>query len=306
MSVSLSVPGRVDRVGPLHRTPFAIRSRPASSKTGTTFRPSIARPWLTSRFTWRQASLPAVARSAAGERPRWPHKQRLRGDGLESGREPAVQKGLDEILSRLAPGRFGCRPRKNAGQSVIRKPVDLEIYLQGPPVRPVIAVEVANVNTTQLVGETCRLYYDSCPLKLLVLGDRTVPPDGKAQCELLLARLYGQDSIANTPARVVWYHDDAAVAPALFELLLLPSGPERKTATGSAELGFPGVAVSAGDATSTPCPVCGERVTTATRRRHEVCEIREEDERRQGATPPAIEEPPPSWDNTVRRIEERR
>lgn len=225
---------------------------------------------------------------------------------MESGTEPVVQKGLDEILSRLAPGRFGCRPRKNAGQSIIRKPVDLEVYLKGPPVRPVIAVEVANVNTTQLVGETCRLYYDSCPLKLLVLGDRNVPPDGKAQCELLLARLYGQDSIANTPARVVWYHDDDAVARALAELLLLPYGPEHKTATGSAELGFPGAAGSAENATSDHCPVCGEPVTAATRRRHEVCEVREEDEQRQGATPPLIEEAPPSWDNIVRRIEEGR
>jgi hypothetical protein len=222
---------------------------------------------------------------------------------LESGTEPAIQKGLDEILSRLAPGRFACRLRKNAGQSVIRKPVDLEIYLKGPPVRPVIAVEVANVNTTQLVGETCRLYYDSCPLKLLVLGDRNVPPDGKAQCELLLARLYGQDSIANTPARVVWYYDDDSVALALSELLLLPYGPQHKTAA-DAELGLPGAAVSAGNATNAYCRICGEAVTAATRRRHEVCEIREEDERRQGARSPEVEGTPPSWDNSVRRIEE--
>ena len=89
----------------------------------------------------------------------------------------------------------------------------------------VIAVEVANVNTTQLVCETCRLYFDTCPLKILVLGDRNVPRDGKEQCELLLARLYGQDRIETTPARVVWFHDDAASAQALTELLLLNSAP---------------------------------------------------------------------------------
>lgn len=140
-----------------------------------------------------------------------------------SGSENDVQAGLQTILDHLAPGRFWCTTRKNSGGSMIRKPVDLEIRLKDGAA--VIAVEVANVNTTQLVGETCRLYYDSCPLKILVLGDRNVPRDGKEQCELLLARLYGQDRIENTPARVVWFHDDAAIAHALTELLLLGSVP---------------------------------------------------------------------------------
>ena len=147
-----------------------------------------------------------------------------------SGSENDVQAGLQTILDRLAPGRFWCTSRKNSGASMIRKPVDLEIRSKGGPA--VIAVEVANVNTTQLVGETCRLYFDTCFLKILVLGDRNVPRDGKEQCELLLARLYGQDRIENTPARVVWFHDDAAAAQALAELLLLNSVPAVGLATG--------------------------------------------------------------------------
>jgi hypothetical protein len=138
-----------------------------------------------------------------------------------SGSEPDVMAGLQSILDRLAPGRFLSVYRKNSGRSMIGKPVDLEIRLNVGITRPLIAVEVANVNTTQLVGETCRLYYDICPIKLLVLGDRNVPPNGKQQCEVLLARLYGQDDIHNTPARVVKFSDDAAIEKALAELLLL-------------------------------------------------------------------------------------
>lgn len=140
---------------------------------------------------------------------------------MRSGNETDVQQGLQEILDRLAPGRFDVRVRKNSGGSMIGKPVDLEIRLKEGPPRVATAVEVANVNTTQLVGETCRLYYDTCPRKLLVLGDRNVPSNGKEQCETLLARLYGQDSIKNTPARVVWWDDDAGITEALSELLLL-------------------------------------------------------------------------------------
>jgi len=140
---------------------------------------------------------------------------------LNAGDEETVRAGLEGILSRMAPGRFGCRVRKSAGGSVIGKPVDLEVYRIAPPSGAVIAVEVANVNTTQLVGETCRLYYDTCPLKLLVLGDRNVPANGGEQCELLLTRLYGQGRIEHTPARVVWYHDDPGIGRALSDLLLL-------------------------------------------------------------------------------------
>ena len=51
----------------------------------------------------------------------------------------------------------------------------LKISMAGDLNKAVVAIEVVNVNTTQLVGEMCRLYFDSCPLKLLILGDRNVP-----------------------------------------------------------------------------------------------------------------------------------
>lgn len=141
---------------------------------------------------------------------------------MRSGSEPDVKDGLQTILDRLAPGRFISTFRKASGGSMIGKPVDLEIRASKVGAqRALVAVEVANVNTTQLVGETCRLYYDTCPAKLLVLGDRNVPPNGKTQCEVLLRRLYGQDSIENTPARVVIFSDDMAIEKALADLLLL-------------------------------------------------------------------------------------
>jgi hypothetical protein len=141
---------------------------------------------------------------------------------MQSGSEADVRAGLQLMLDRLVPGRFLTTERKTLGRSMIGKPVDLEIRLNiGTRPRPLIAVEVANVNTTQLVGETCRLYYDICPLKLLVLGDRNISPNGQTQCEVLLARLYGQDDIEHTPARVVSYADDAAVERALSDLLLI-------------------------------------------------------------------------------------
>ena len=75
-----------------------------------------------------------------------------------SGNEVDVRTGLQEMLDRLAPGRFRCVERKTAGRSVIGKPVDLQIITNQESPQVAIAVEVANVNTTQLVGETCRLY----------------------------------------------------------------------------------------------------------------------------------------------------
>ena len=139
---------------------------------------------------------------------------------MRSGSESDVRSGIQDILDRVSPGRFRCKTRKLDGESVIGKPDDLEITYSGA-YRTLVAVEVANVNTTQLVGETCRLYYDSCPTKLLVLGDRNVPRNGKSQCEILLTRLYGQDKITNTPARVVSYENDTEVEVVLRELLFL-------------------------------------------------------------------------------------
>ena len=140
---------------------------------------------------------------------------------MKSGNEGDVRQGIEELLNNLAPGRFRCVERKSDGESVINKPADLEIDSTGATSRALIAIEVANVNTTQLVGEVCRLYYDSCPLKLLVLGERNVPQKGVELCSRLLARLYGQEKIENTPARVVCYNDSAGLRRALLELLLL-------------------------------------------------------------------------------------
>jgi hypothetical protein len=140
---------------------------------------------------------------------------------MQSGSETDVRIGLQKILDEISPSRFGCRERKSSGESAIGKPVDLEIYFAEQPQHVAIAVEVANVNTTQLVGETCRLYYDTCYLKLLILGDRNVPSSGREQSEHLLSKLYGQDEIRNTPARVAWYYEDDYVTTALKELLLL-------------------------------------------------------------------------------------
>jgi hypothetical protein len=140
---------------------------------------------------------------------------------MKSGSEQDVRQGIQKLLDNLAPGRFRCVERKSSGESVIGKPVDLEIRSIGTTPRAVLAVEVANVNTTQLVGEICRLYYDSCPLKILVLGDRNVPRNGVDICKRLLARLYGQEKIEHTPARVVNYDDDDNLRQVLKELLLL-------------------------------------------------------------------------------------
>ena len=140
---------------------------------------------------------------------------------MESGSETDVRIGLQKILDGISPGRFGCKERKTSGESAIGKPVDLEIYFIEQHQRVVVCVEVANVNTTQLVGETCRLYYDTCYLKLLILGDRNVPPSGREQSEHLLSKLYGQDEIRNTPARVAWYYQDDYIATVLKELLLI-------------------------------------------------------------------------------------
>lgn len=140
---------------------------------------------------------------------------------MKSASEADVQTWLQGILDRLVQNRYWCTSRKGSGGSVIGKPVDLEIRFREGSRKVVVAVEVANVNTTQLVGEACRLYFDTCPTKLLVLGDRNVPTNGKQQCEIVLARMYGQDSIQNTPSRVVLFNDDGATAEALSELLLL-------------------------------------------------------------------------------------
>ena len=76
-------------------------------------------------------------------------------------------------------------------------------------------------NHMNWVGETCRLYYDSCPLKLLILGDGNVPAEGHKQCEKLLAKMFGQDDIHSTPARVARFDEDSVIEAALRDLLLI-------------------------------------------------------------------------------------
>jgi hypothetical protein len=139
----------------------------------------------------------------------------------KSASEAEVCRRILAILDRLAPGRFGCGERKASGKSVIGKPADLQIFSAADVNWILVAVEVANVNTTQLVSEACRLFYDACPRKLMILGDRNVPPRGKEQCERVIARLYGQDRIEDTSARVVRFDDDDGLKAALSELLVL-------------------------------------------------------------------------------------
>lgn len=61
---------------------------------------------------------------------------------MRSGSEVDVQAILDDI----APARLVCAIRKDAGQSIIGKPVDLEIRLKALSQvdRVVVAVAVAN------------------------------------------------------------------------------------------------------------------------------------------------------------------
>jgi len=135
--------------------------------------------------------------------------------------ESKVQDKITEILSEIEGREFGCRERKSTGHSTIKKPVDLEVYFKDNSDRVAIAVEVADVNTTQLVGEVSRLYFDSCPLKLLILGHDNTQRNSKEQCENQFNKFYAQDDIQDTPVRVVWWDDDDQIRVSLKELLLL-------------------------------------------------------------------------------------
>ena len=128
---------------------------------------------------------------------------------------------LQSMLDRLAPARFQVRERKNLGTSVLGKPADLEIRQTAGTRSPLMAVEITDLNTTQLVGAVVRLYYDTCPIKLLIVGNQNTPLRGTAQCEKLFARQYGQDDIQNTPARVAAFTDHAAIEKALTDLRFL-------------------------------------------------------------------------------------
>lgn len=134
--------------------------------------------------------------------------------------EELAQKSITDILSRIEKGKLGCRERKSTGgRSSINKPADLEVYFIGDPDRVAVAVEVANVNTTQLVGEVTRLYCDCCPAKLLILKLKNATKCVKKQCEKLFCVLYGQEDIRHTPARVEWYNEEDQIENSLKELL---------------------------------------------------------------------------------------
>ena len=74
------------------------------------------------------------------------------------------------------------------------EPVDLQIIKKRDN-KIIIAIEVADVNSPQLVGEICRLYYDKYPRKMLVLGYGDIPENGVEKCNKFIALLYGQDNI---------------------------------------------------------------------------------------------------------------
>lgn len=133
--------------------------------------------------------------------------------------EAKIQKCIQEILETIGPGgEFDCKERKTRyGSSSIKKPVDLHILRKG---QKIIAIEVAGVNSTQLVGEATRLFFDHLPLKLLVLVQKKyVPRYAKELCELVLSALYHQPDISKTPARVVWGNDSHGLKQSLQDLL---------------------------------------------------------------------------------------
>lgn len=138
---------------------------------------------------------------------------------MSNEKEELSQKRITGILSRIENGGFDCRERKSNGRSSIDKPADLEVYFIDDSDRVAVAVEIANVNTTQLVGEVTRLYCDCCAAKLLILFRDNTTKGVKKQCEKLFCLLYGQEDIRHTPARVEWYDEDDQIEKSLSELL---------------------------------------------------------------------------------------
>ena len=69
---------------------------------------------------------------------------------MKSGSEPDIKEGIQQILDKLVPGRFICGERKSLyGKSAIGKPVDRQVAFAFNFSKGIIAIEVANVNTTQ-------------------------------------------------------------------------------------------------------------------------------------------------------------
>jgi len=124
--------------------------------------------------------------------------------------ETYVCNQLNTILNEIAASTFICKERKGKGKSSIDKPADLGIYKVKASKKCLIAVEVAAVNTTQLTGEVLRLFYDSCPRKLLVLIGKHPGKKGKQLSERIFCLLFGQEKITRTPARVVRHSNKIA------------------------------------------------------------------------------------------------
>jgi len=135
--------------------------------------------------------------------------------------EKLVRKRIQMVLDNLAPGKFICRERKGRGKSTLGRPVDLEISPRVRKNMPLVSIEVAAVNSTQLLSEVIRLFYDSVPRKLLVLKGKLPGRRGKAICERLICLQYGQEDIRYTPARVVRYANEKEIRKYLKTLLLL-------------------------------------------------------------------------------------
>jgi len=115
-----------------------------------------------------------------------------------------IQEAIQDILDKISRGEFECIERKSKGDSVIGKPVDLHIRHKKSQ-KIIVCIEVTDVNSTQLVNEACRLYFDTCFRKILIIGTGNAPKKGKELCEEILKKLYCQNRIDDTPARVLVY-----------------------------------------------------------------------------------------------------
>ena len=139
-----------------------------------------------------------------------------------------MRDDINNILQRLAPDRFVCKERMGRGlmaseRSEIDKPVDLHICLResGQNNDALVCIEVADVNSPQMVGEAARLFYDCCPRKLLVIGVDNAPNNAVELCVKILTRLYGQGKIENTPCRIHKMADLQGLEQALKDLLCI-------------------------------------------------------------------------------------
>ena len=96
--------------------------------------------------------------------------------------------------------RFICGERKSVwGKLAIGKPVGLQVVFAFDLSKGIIAIEVANVKTTRLVGETCRLLYDygraaSKPGVLHALGASCFSPVARLNESYFFISVFGERS----------------------------------------------------------------------------------------------------------------